>query len=184
MKVTVKNGVGVFVKAFKGNLEQALDAGVLKCAQVAAGEIRRTILATFKGRTGNLARSFRETFLGSAKTGVASAGALSDSVYAEIQDAGGTVRPKRKYLAIPVPSANVPYGKWPRDYAKGELRFKRGRGDSALLVDRAGKPIFALKKQVRITGRSYLATAAEASQPKLAEVMGQNVQVAVGRSAK
>lgn len=184
MKVTVNNGIGVFVAAFKGKLPQLLESGVFKCAQIAAGELRRTVYSTFKGRTGELARSFKETFLGNAKDGIRSAGALSDLVYAPIQDEGGTVTPKRgKYLAIPLPGAGVPYGKWPRDYAKGELHFIKSRAGNALLADPTGKPIFALKTSVRLRGRGYVRAAADAAAPKMAEVMGESIKVALGKAA-
>lgn len=183
MKVTVNNGVGVFVAAFKGKLPELLEGGVFKCAQIAAGEIRRAIYATFRGRTGELARSFHETFLGDAKDGIRSAGALSDLVYAPIQDEGGTVVPKRgKYLAIPLPGANVPFGKWPRDYAKGDLHFIKSKAGNALLADPTGKPIFALKTSVRLKGRGYIRAAADAASPKMAEVMGESIKVAIGRA--
>lgn len=183
MKVTVNNGVGVFLAALKGKLPELLESGVFRCAQIAAGEIRRVVYSTFNGRTGALARSFKETFLGDANGGVRSAGALSDSVYAPIQDEGGTIRPSsRENLAIPLPGAGVPYGKWPRDYARGELHFIKSRRGNSLLCNRAGKPLFVLKPEVHVRGRGYLKTAADAAAPKMADIMGESIKVSVGRS--
>lgn len=44
-------------------------------------------------------------------------------VYARIQQEGGTITPKTvNYLAIPATKQLARSGKWPRDFAKGELR--------------------------------------------------------------
>lgn len=196
MKVTVTNGLGVFVAAFKGNLREQLENGVFKCAQVAAGEIRREVLSTFQGRTGTLARSFKETFLGDSKDGIRSAGAVSDLEYAPIQDEGGTIRSKNgRKLAVPIRGANVPVGKWPRDFAPGQLKLIPRRGRPPLLAKvhtRGAKkgvaeltriePVFVLLSSVTISGKGYLKRAADAAAPRMAEIMGDSIKVAVGRS--
>jgi len=47
----------------------------------------------------------------------------SNLVYARIQQLGGTVRPKRKYLALPVDATLRRRGVWPRDLPKDSLKF-------------------------------------------------------------
>lgn len=183
MRAETKNRVGVFVSRFTGRLDEILRAGVFAAAQHAAGEIRRVIMSTFKGRTGGMARSFKETFLATKDGAAATAGALSDSVYAPIQDEGGTIRPRSvQNLAIPLPAAGVPVGKWPRHYAKGELFRIKSKAGNMLLVKRDGKsikPMFVLKPQVQIHGKGYLATALERAQPGITEILAGHVDAGV-----
>ncbi|MCB9852769.1 MAG: hypothetical protein H6819_06710 [Phycisphaerales bacterium] len=47
----------------------------------------------------------------------------SNLVYAAIQHSGGTVKPKRKYLALPVPPSLRRRGVWPRDLPADQLKF-------------------------------------------------------------
>lgn len=47
----------------------------------------------------------------------------SNLVYAAIQQLGGEVRPKRKYLAIPVQSHLRRRGVWPRDLPQDSMKF-------------------------------------------------------------
>jgi len=47
----------------------------------------------------------------------------SNLVYAAIQQLGGTIKPKRKYLALPVPASLRRRGVWPRDLPKDQLKF-------------------------------------------------------------
>lgn len=47
----------------------------------------------------------------------------SNLVYAAIQQLGGDVRPKRKYLAIPVNTTLRRRGVWPRDLPDDQLKF-------------------------------------------------------------
>lgn len=47
----------------------------------------------------------------------------SNLVYAAIQHAGGTVKPKRKYLAIPVQTSLRRRGVWPRDLPEDQIKF-------------------------------------------------------------
>jgi phage gpG-like protein len=47
----------------------------------------------------------------------------SNLVYAAIQQLGGTVKPTRKYLAIPVPPSLRRRGVWPRDLPSDQLKF-------------------------------------------------------------
>lgn len=71
--------------------------------------------------TGQLARSIHSTF--DESTGTIRIG--TNLIYARVQEIGGEIRPKKKYLAIPVDDSLRRSGKWPRDFGKGELQFVR-----------------------------------------------------------
>ncbi len=184
----VENGVAVFASALTGvQLPKALEAGVLEAAQQTTAVIRKQIFSTFpSGRTGGLARSFRESFIGWDSQGVA-AGSFSDSVYADIQERGGVIRAKSgRNLAIPIMGGRkLPVGKWPRHFAKGELTLIARKGKPPLLA-RVKKsrvePLFVLKPSVRITGRAYLDAARATAAPIIAEILGDKVATAVARA--
>lgn len=174
--------VGLSLKSVANAITNESTPAVLEAAQYTAGIIREIIYATFKGRTGNLARSFKETFLGWRGTEV-SAIAHSDLIYARIQDEGGVIRPNTVgHLAIPL--RDLPVGKWPRHWAKGQLKFIPGvSGGILATVSKGGRitPQYALKKRVIIRGRNYLETARKKAEPGVAEIMGQGVDRAINK---
>lgn len=172
----------------KPAVSSVLRDGVFAAAQFAAGEIRRTVMSKLKGRTGNLARSYKETFLRS-QPGMVSAGAVSDLSYARIQDEGGTIRPKSvKHLAVPIMSGKrLPVGKWPRHFAKGELVYIARKDKDPLLARPVGKgeiePLFVLKKSVKLKAKHYIAEARRRSGPRINEIVGRKVSIAVRKVA-
>lgn len=175
--VVIKNDVTGVLNRLASHMPKVLQKSVLLAAEYVAGEIRRNVMSTFKGRTGNLARSFRVTFLGWDSEGV-SAGALSDSVYAGIQEEGGTIKPRnKKFLAIPLPNANVPVGKWPRDYGD-KLTLIPRKGKPALLAIVTKKkvtPMFVLVPSATITGKGYIARAKEDALPVVTQMMRDHI---------
>jgi hypothetical protein len=105
---------------------------------------------------------------------VVAVGVLSSLEYARIQDQGGTVFPRTvQYLAIPL--RKLPVGKWPRDFAKGELRLIKSRAGNLILakISKSGviAPYFVLKKSVTIRGRNYLRAAADRAVAGISEIM-------------
>lgn len=153
-----------------------------KSAQMLVGHVRESVYDSYNsrfgysGRTGALARSYRESV--SFSSGKMRIAAESDLIYARVQDQGGIIRPKTvKRLAIPlIPMA---IGKWPRHWKRGEL-FRRG---NALSTMRGGKPInvYALAKQVRIRPKRYLKRASEVALPRIAKLVGQEVVAEIAR---
>ena len=153
-----------------------------KAAMMLVGDVRESVLDTvrsrfgYSGRTGALARSYRESV--SFTNGAWRIAAESDLVYARIQDQGGVIRPKTvKALAIPLIPMAV--GKWPRHWKRGEL-FRRG---NALSRMRGGRPqnVYALSKSVRIVGKRYLDRAAKISLPRIARFMAVEVTQELAR---
>lgn len=105
-----------------------------------------------KDPTGTLLRSIRTVDQSVEQKTVG-----TDVEYGRIQDLGGVVRPVRgKYLAIPVEQPKSLRGKWPRDYADGELspRFPAGK-DPVLIHEPTGRLEFSLKPKVKITATRW-----------------------------
>lgn len=183
MSVTVSfdGEAGSIVDRIARGVSDEAPRALLLAAEHAAGELRRTAqtLNSSGSARGGLARSFKAQF-NAVQGATLSAGAYSDLPYADIQNRGGVVRPKRgKALAVPLKGAGVPAGKWPRDFPKGAL-FRVG----SALATRAGakgriKFLFALKSSVRIQPTGYVDYAAESVEPKIVEIMGDLAQRAI-----
>lgn len=134
----------------------------LEAALIAEAEMRRQIVMLLdKDPTGALARSVRREIVRQGP-GELTVQVGPHTVYAAIQDVGGIVRPKKKFLAIPIPGAGVRKGKWPRDWGKGELHFQNRKGGSPLLFY-GDKPVYVLKTFVRIKGVHYVDATVRAS---------------------
>lgn len=77
--------------------------------------------------------------------------------YARIQDLGGTIRSKKKYLTIPIGNTKG------RIQDHGDGFFIRTKAGKLLYVRKQGKgnikPLFVLKRQVTIKGKPYLSKA-------------------------
>jgi len=140
MAAKVTNTVPRELARIQKQLAKSVRDGVIKASEFAAGELRRSIKAKLKTRTGGLQRSFKATLLVDSKDRV-KGGAFSDSVYARIQDEGGTIRPKtRKALAVPISQkAKTTVGLWPRHWAAGQLRYVPRPGKAPLLVEDHGR---------------------------------------------
>jgi hypothetical protein len=186
-RIKVENKASAELEAAAKRLPAALRKGVLRLAQASTGEIRSQIYSTFKGRTGGLAKSFREVFIKQTAIEV-SARSFSDLVYAKIQDEGGTIHAKRKWLAIPI-GRKVPLGKWPRDYGRGELILVGKEGLGLVLARIIGKgkkakvdPLFALRRSVTLTGRGYVEKARGEVAKVADKIMADGIRVAIEKT--
>jgi Family of unknown function (DUF6441) len=185
---SIKDSAGPSLEGMAKSLPTATARGVLAAAQETEGILRREVYSTFQGRTGGLARSFKATFLGYKGT-IVSAGVFSKSVYADIQDQGGRILPKNgKKLAVPLPGANIPIGKWPRDFGKDQLVFIKRKGGRAPILAKVTKnrvtPMFALMSSITIRGRHYIDAAAAKATPKIEEIVGREIAVDIERGEK
>lgn len=164
------------VREFREKLGDVIGDGVFRAALYTAGVIRKTVYSVFRVRTGSLARSFNATFIGKRDGGF-SAGVYSDLVYAGVQEVGGTIYPKRKYLAIPLPSANIPIGKWPRHFT--DLFLIKSKAGNLILAQKGGKgkirPMFVLKQQVYVPPKGYIEQSAEEAGPEIERIISQAV---------
>lgn len=136
------------------------------------GQIREAILSGpapsrfFSVRTGALARSFRKRVRVTRRS--INIAAVSDLVYARIQDKGGIILPRTvKRLAIPLTSWASK--RWPRDVPRGTL-FRRGNALSRRVGRRKIVNEYALAKQVRLKGKDYSGTAMEKAAPIIAQI--------------
>lgn len=178
--------------AIGSSIEDEMQGAALigQAADVLLEEIRKIVRATFRNQSGDLENSFSAKFI--LTSGVAGfpgaehkAAVVSDSPYAAIQDHGGTILPRvAKNLAIPLPGAGVPKGKWPRDFPKGELTLITSRAGNKLLA-RVGKnrikPVFVLKPSVTLHPTDYLKRAARISAPLVADVVENFITLTIER---
>jgi hypothetical protein len=159
---------------------------LISAAQHATAELRREIYETFpSGRTGGLARSFRETFASSDGATI-EGGSYSDLEYAAIQDEGGIIRPRvKKFLAVPVSGAKIAVGKWPRHWEDGKLTLIPRKGKPSLLAVVTKKkvtPKYVLLRSVKIKPKNYIERGADRAMPGIDEIAGEAVQIAADKS--
>ena len=154
---------------------------VLQAALLVEGGVRQEIVKRLdKDPTGALARSVTTTL--ASPTPPLRATVLIDRIYAEIQDQGGTIVPRRaKKLAVPLPALpRSMRGKSPRDWGPGELSLRVSKRGSAVLVDRAGRALYALVDRVVIPGTGYVAAGIEAAMPEIEALLAGAVEDGIG----
>ncbi len=177
-------GAVAAINAIAQDLPKALITGLLKATYHVENKVKSEVYEKFPdGRTGALARSFKPVFLG-RDGNVISAAVQSDLVYARIQEEGGTITAKGKYLAVPI-SDRIPVGKWPRHFGAGELVRIQKRGGNPILAKITGKkitPMFVLKSSVHLRGRKYLESAEKRAVPGVEEIIGGSVERVVDKA--
>lgn len=132
-------------------MPETVDRAMMGLALELEGRLKRSAREKLnKDPTGDLVRSIQaQRERGGIFVG-------TDREYAQIQDKGGTVRAKGRYLAIPIEQPKSLRGKWPRDYAEGELspRFPKS-GKDPVLIHISGRLEFALKPSVVIPSTGW-----------------------------
>ena len=120
-------------------------------------DIVGSIYDSAKDPKGDLARSYEVQLLDQGDDSI-SVGVFSDLVYAEIQDIGGDIEPKKKYLAIPFKGSKSIIGvRWPRDFGKDELQFvKSSKKMGTAYLFQGNRLMFILKDKVKMPGLRYL----------------------------
>lgn len=196
--ITNQNAPAELIKRLGANAQKAVSLATFKCAQHAEGEIRRTVRQVFNPGTGELSRRWETTFI--KKSGdVISAAALSDLVYARVQNEGsgylpgGVIRSSRgkdKNLAIPFKGEFRPPAPWPSQFPKGTLAFipSKKADVTGVLVEKlakggTGKIWYILKKSVKIKGKRYIEKALEKSKPEWPRVFNERLQELVDEAA-
>jgi hypothetical protein len=180
------------LEKIKKNLGAGLVQSVMNAA-LAAGKIIGDYVPRGQGHAhGGLRRSFLRPTLIMSSPEKATAGAMSDLVYAPIQDEGGTVKSRRSngWLAVPV-SETAKRGTrgWPRQWPKGSLVCIQKKGRDPVLVEigkgkkgaASMRVHYALKKSVRITGNQYLRRAQPPIIEKTMLILGNYVGVCISR---
>ena len=123
-------------------------------------------------RTGELARSYRVTHRRGSLRGSYGSGLER----ALILEEGGVIRPKGRYLAIPMPGQKG----WPRE--RSDLFFYRAKsGKPALATVERGRLTVAylLRRQVRIPPRPTLQNTIDKTRGKVFELTGAAVERAL-----
>lgn len=173
----IEENVTEVLDAIEGEIPDGVEKGLLRAAEFVVGEIRKQVISTFNPSTGALARSYKAQLLRSGNTVVA--GALSDSVYAGIQDRGGTINAKGKKLAVPVGAGrSLPVGTGPRD-VPGLVLIPRPSGNALLAKVRSDGKLdvyFVLKDSVTLKGEHYLEAAAKESADDVTEILSEELQ--------
>ena len=188
VEITGLEAPAALIKRLGKNADAAMSIALLRCAQRADSDIKSEVYDTFNPGTGDLARKFKAVML-DAQGPTLRAGAVSDLVYAGIQNEGGTILPKTvKNLAIPNRNL-VPRGKWPRKYPKGSLSFvpslKGNPRRTGWLIDKLSKRrMFTLMKSVTIEGRNYLEAAQEKSEPHFQRIINTELVSLIQKSEK
>lgn len=121
--------------------------------------------------TGRTRASIASTFNGS--TVVLSA----NGVQARLLNAGGILRAKKKFLAIPL-TAEARRAGSPRSIAGLHFQGKKG-ANRGVLADKQGKPVFALVPSVRIPARPFLGWS-QATLAKIDRVLIEDITRALG----
>ena len=90
--------------------------------------------------------------------------------YAKIQEKGGKIRPKKaKMLTIPLPGIKGTAANYPNSFI---IKSKKG---NVLIVERKGKkglkPLFVLKKEVKIPASHWLSGSIKEQEPLLRRMM-------------
>lgn len=177
------------VEKWIGNVADKVKDGtaktMLQAAELAAGAVRREVNQSFRPGTEALARSFTATLL-APKQGKLRSGAISDSVYARIQDQGGTIVPRNaKALTVPVSQQaksasrrGIGAREFPSPLA---LIWPKGR-DRGYLVEKGVGVHYVLRKSVTLPGRTYLLESAKAVEPELNELFDGALEVAAGEA--
>jgi hypothetical protein len=179
--------IDLLIAATGGEIRTELINLTMRAARVAEAEMKKQIIMLLAGKTtGELHRSVRPDLVKqSGDEIVVIVG--PHKIYARIQDQGGVVYPKKKYLAIPLPFANVRKGKWPRDWGPDDLVFinRDKKGKDPLLALKTGKgriePKYALKRSATLKGVHYVDATAKASEEEMRQIVSEGLDALVQR---
>jgi len=192
VEVEVVNSPEAVLDSVADGINPAMARAALRAANYAGGAIAEVITERFSGGRGNLARSFLPAKFIERSGGQVSAGALSDLIYADIQDQGGDILPKTvSKLAIPLPGSSRARRMWPRDWPRGKLFAFTSRRGNRILGERRGRGPrarlvihYVLKPMVRILGKNYIAEAKERSATKVNEIFTEAIQESINRGVR
>jgi hypothetical protein len=148
---------------------------------IAANEVRNVMIKNVSGRnlkvrSGHLRRSIHYQVIERSKQLIAVIGSgvgIGERVkYANIQETGGVIRPKRgKYLTVPLDAARTRAGA-----SRGSARdFPNTFVRNNIIYQKTGKktivPLFALVRSVTIKPSRYLSDTAKEVKTKVVDVM-------------
>jgi len=167
-------------------LEQAkglVNQAILMSLKEAVAWVTRDAKLGAPIRSGRLRASIRgRVEMGLAGGGLGIVG--SNVIYARIQELGGTVKARNvQFLTIPVGAAKTPAGVTRREARSFPNTFViQGRSGSLVIMQRHGRgarPLFVLKRSVRLEPRPYLAPALERNRPAIRQRFGREVKTAL-----
>jgi len=167
--------------------DEWLLAPMLEEAEYVREQVVEVIMSLAKSGKGGLRDSYQVELVSKGREKV-EVGVFSDLVYAEIQDTGGDISPKKQWLAFPHKEAKNYVGvRWPRDFPDGHFEFALSKSDpsnTAYLFEFGREPpVFILKKKVTIPGMLYLDWAEAVWEGEgLEPSFGNNIGVSFGNA--
>lgn len=176
-KIEWEGSVERWIDDLLPKMAEAQKLGLLKAAKMATGEVQRAIFEDFPSGRGGLAKSYTATLL-QPKDGKLRAGAISDLVYARIQDEGGPIVAKNaKALTIPISEKAKKLssrGVSAREFPGGlDLVWPRGSQVGYLVksIKKRTELHYLLKRRTHLDGTGYLDKAANNAEPEIVEIM-------------
>lgn len=158
----ISNGINQTLLYLKGYIQRSkLSGNPLK---VRSGRLRSSINIKAVGKSG-------DSFTGSLNVG-------TNLTYAKILETGGTITPRNgQYLAIPLGAlktkSGVSRGSSPRDF--NNTFVKSSRSGNLIIFEKLSnksiRPLFLLKRSVRIPAFKYVSSSIQETKSKLSEVM-------------
>jgi len=166
--------------------ERMPEEGILKAMEQSAHFLTESIVDAIyslaKNPKGGLADSYEPELIDTGEE--VTFGVFSDLIYAKTQDEGDTLTPNAplKWMAYPHRSAKSYVGiRWPRDFPKGKLNFALSshdpNGTAYLFENGREKPVFILKKKVKIPGLRYLDKALAIFDEDVEKAFDENVGI-------
>ena len=149
--------------AFPKKLQIEMARAMVRLGQDVNGKIKKQIFALHPGGKGTMSRTWKARPYKTKDGAIAGVEIYNETVYAAIQNYGGTIKPKKKYLAIPLTNA----ARTSKPRAMGGLVFIESKKGNLLLakvqkVKKRGKvvqeikPQYLLRKQTVIKGTGYM----------------------------
>jgi hypothetical protein len=189
LEVTQRGSVAEWTEKLGKRYGETMPRIMLQAAEVAAGAVRRSVFEAFPGGRGGLARSYTATLLDPGPGGELRSGAMSDLVYARIQDQGGDIYPKdAKALAFPhTKSAEAQSlsarGVGPREFPTDLQLIWPPHWERGWLADVSGsKPVphYFLSDHEYIPPTHYLDEAARIAEPLIDELVDAELTTELG----
>ncbi|TFG39836.1 MAG: hypothetical protein E4H44_01325 [Candidatus Aminicenantes bacterium] len=165
----------------KSAILREMPAAFIKNANAWGADTVRFIQQSYKGGNvfkrppkeidQNLGDTYKETgpMAGIITLGTGGYVGKSPVVYARIQDEGGTIHAKKKFLTIPFPGVRGIAANFPDSFI---VKSKKGNLIIAQKNGKGIKPLFLLRNQVTLPARRWFTNPIDARRPVLDEMMG------------
>lgn len=144
--------------------------------------VRQEVTQSARAPTGRLAKSFTVARTSVGKTRVVDVRVTSPRRYARIVDTGGRIRSSRKLMTVPLraPAKRRRARFHPNTFRlRGGIPTRDTPRDGDIIVQRQGRtvrPLYVLKREVKIKGNRYLQKAQRRIRKYAVERMGVGIR--------